>query len=85
MSAVREFIAVLQLHETYTAPQIAAAIEAALADNIAHLAGIIFCLHKLNDTTPQLSTLEVAPQLAAIGTPPVPASQYNQLLRRLVA
>lgn len=85
--AVREFIAVLQLHQTHPAEQVAAAITAALSSNIAHLAGVTFCLHKLCDRTPQLCAIDLSaqPQLAAVGTAPVPAVQYNQLLQQVVA
>lgn len=86
-NAVREFIAVLQLHQTHPAAQVAAAIEAAVTGNIAHLAGVTFCLNKLCDQTPQMSAIDVSaqPQLASVGTPPVPATEYNQLLQRVLA
>lgn len=85
--AVREFIAVLQLHQTHPAVQVAAAIEAALSSNIPHLAGVTFCLNRLCDATPELSAIDMSaqPQLAAVGSPPVPATQYNQLLQQVVA
>lgn len=84
--AVGEFIAVLQLHQTHPAEQVAAAIEAAVASNIAHLTGVTFCLNKLCDTTPQVPVIDVSaqPRLATVGTPPLPATQYNQLLQRVV-
>ena len=85
--AVREFIAVLQLHHTHPADEVAAAVEEALTHHMAHAAGVTFCLHKRRDATPQLPALDVSaqPRLAAVGTPPVPASQYDQLLRRVEA
>jgi hypothetical protein len=85
--AVRQFIAVLQLHETHPAGQVVAAIEEALAHNIPHLEGITFCLHKLRDNAPCLPAVDTThqPRLAAVGTPPVPASHYNQLLQQVHA
>ena len=85
--AVREFIAILQLHQTHTAEQVATAIEQALDSNIGHLAGITFCLNRLCDQTPQVVPLDVTdqPSFAAIGTPPVPGTHYNQLLRSVGA
>ena len=85
--AIREFVAILQLHQNYPATAVAAAIEMALADKLPHLAGVTFCLHKLQDATPEVTSLDLAwpPQLTAVGSAPVPATTYNQLLRRVVA
>jgi transposase len=84
--AVREFIAILQLHNTHPADQVAAAIEEAVALHIGHLAGVTFCLNKACDVTPVLAPVPIPAQspLATIGTPPVPATHYNQLLPRIV-
>jgi hypothetical protein len=84
---VREFIAILQLHLSHPAVQVAAAIEEALASRIPHLAGVTFCLHKANDLVPEFKPLDLSsqPDLATLGTPPVAASAYNQLLRRIEA
>ena len=83
--AVREFVAILQLHQSHPAVDVAAAIEMALADKLPHLAGVTFCLHKLQDATPQVTPLDLAWPLTQVGSPPVPATAYNQLLRRVVA
>jgi len=83
--AVREFVQILQLHQDFAAEPIVAAIEQALQDNLAHLAGVTFCLHRLLDPAPQLAPLNTLPQpqLANIGSPTVPATQYDQLLREV--
>jgi hypothetical protein len=83
--AVRQFVQVLQLHHEYDAAHIVAAVEQALAEDLAHLAGVTFCLHRLLDPTPQVSPLNMRPrpQLADIGSPAVPATQYDQLLKEM--
>ena len=85
--ATREFIAILQLHLNHPAEQVAAAIEEAVTSHIAHLAGVTFCLHKTGDLTPAVEVLDLStrPNLAVVGTAPVPATTYNQLLRRIEA
>ena len=55
--------------------------------HLAHLAGVTFCLHRLLDPAPQLAPLNTLPQpqLANIGSPTVPATHYNQLLREVAS
>jgi len=83
--AVKEFIQVLQLHDSYAMDELAQAMEAALADGIAHREGVLFCLNRLRDATPvvthdgTMSDPTPSPWKMA-GTPPVPATQYDQLL-----
>jgi transposase len=85
--AVREFIRILQLHQEQPAELIQEAISQALAENIAHLEGIIFCLHRLSDNTPQVASLDLSPhpQLASVGLQGVSASCYNQLLSEIAS
>ncbi len=85
MTAVREFVDILQLHNTYTTEQVATAIEQALDTNIGHLVGVTYCLNLLCDQTPQVEPVDLSskPSLIGIGTPPVPAADYNCLLKEV--
>jgi transposase len=79
---VREFIAILKLHQVYPAQQVAQAIRAALELGAAHLDGVQMCLR---ESQPQLFSLASQawlprPELAEIGCQPVNLEQYNQLL-----
>ena len=79
---VREFIAILKLHQVYPAEQVAQAIHAALELGAAHLDGVQMCLR---ESQPQLFSLTSQawlprPELAEIGCQPVNLEQYNQLL-----
>jgi hypothetical protein len=80
--AVRQFIQVLQLHQSYPAELVEQAIEQAMADNIPQLEGITFCLGRLLDTTPQVEPLDLSPHphLRAVTPQPVPLHCYDQLL-----
>lgn len=85
--AVREFIRILQLHQELPDALIQEAIRQALAENIAHLEGVTFCLHRLQDETPAVPPLDLSaqPQLTSIGQQPVCLSRYNQLLSEVVS
>jgi transposase len=81
---VKEFIAVLKLHQDHPADQIQQAVHAALELGAASLDGVMLCLRQLQQTQPQLTLLETerfAP-LAAFGNQPVNLQQYDQLLAR---
>jgi transposase len=79
---VREFIAVLKLHQHYPASLVAEAIQAALTLGAVHLDGVQLCLRQALQPPAALTTLELAahPELAQIGTQPVNLQQYDQLL-----
>lgn len=81
-TAIRAFVSILQLHQAHPAQVVEAAITQALQDGIPHLEGVLFCLHKIQDVTPSVSTLplDALPQLAAVGRQPFCLQQYNQLL-----
>jgi transposase len=85
--ATREFIQVLQLHQTHEAEQVNQAIEQALSEEIPHLEGVVFCLNRLLDPTPTLSPLDLSmrPELDAIGRQPLSLNGYNQLLEGVVS
>jgi transposase len=79
---VREFIAILKLHQIYPADQVAQAIRAALVLGAAHLDGVQMCLR---ESQPKQGSLHLQgwlprPELAEIGCQPVDLQQYNRLL-----
>lgn len=79
---VREFIQVLQLHQHYPAPLIAAAVEQALTIGCVHADGVRLCLQQALHpaaATPALD-LRDRPHLAAIGSQPIDLQVYDQLL-----
>jgi hypothetical protein len=81
---VKEFIAVLKLHQDHPAEQIQQAVHSALELGAASLDGVLLCLRQLQQTPLQFPTLETerfAP-LAAFGNQPVNLQQYDQLLAR---
>lgn len=79
---VREFIQVLQLHQTYPAPSIAQAIDQALHIGCIHADGVRLCLHQLLHPTQPLSPLDLTgqPHLANVGSQPIALSAYDALL-----
>jgi hypothetical protein len=81
-SGVREFIAILKLHQVYPADLVAKAIHNALTLGATHLDGVQLCLRELQSTQTPLSlqTWQPRPELAAIGSQPVNLEQYNLLL-----
>ena len=80
--ATREFIQVLQLHQSHEAEQVNQAVEQALAAEMPHLTGVTFCLNRLLDPTPILLPLDLSmrPELDGIGRQPLSLNGYNQLL-----
>jgi hypothetical protein len=83
--AVREFIQILQLHLDYDAALVQEAIEQALADQVPHLSGVLFCLNRLLDPAPACKSLDSLPRpnLAQVGQAPLTLPQYNQLLQQV--
>ena len=80
--AVRTFIQILQLHETYPAALVHRAIEQAVAGQTVSLEGVRFCLNRLLDPTPVAQPLDLAgrPRLVPMGSPPPRLSQYDRFL-----
>lgn len=80
--AIRIFIQILMLHNEQSADLVEAAVTQALADGIAHLEGVQFCLNRLLDPAPTMMTLALDdhPELTTIGTQPLNVERYNQLL-----
>ena len=79
---LREFLAILKLHQDYPAQRIKQAIEAALDLGAVHFDGVQLCLRQqeMPVTAPQALNLSAHPQLQGIGEQPVNLAQYDQLL-----
>jgi len=82
-SAIRTFVQILTLHQSYESALIEAAITQALQEKLTTPAGVRFCLDRLLDPTPTLSPLDLShqPTLAGIGQQAVSVVRYNQFLR----
>jgi hypothetical protein len=81
---VKEFIAVLKLHQEHPADQIQQAVHDALELGAASLDGVRLCLRQLQTSQPPLPTLEAQrfASLAAFGNQPLNLQQYDQLAAR---
>jgi hypothetical protein len=79
---VREFLAILKLHQDYPAEQVEQAIHQALELGAAHLDGVRLCLRQLQDAAVPPSGLDLSgyPRLAEFGNQPVNLQQYDRLL-----
>lgn len=80
---VRQFIAVLRLHEQYPAQQVEQAVHQALELDMPHLNGVRACLERLLEAqqAPKPLDLHDHPQLQNVGHQPLNLSQYDQLAR----
>jgi transposase len=85
--AVRQFIQVLQLHQSQPAALVEQAVEQALADNIPHLEGVVFCLNRLLDKTPVVAPLDLSDHLylSEMTVQPPALQCYDQLLPEVAA
>lgn len=81
---VREFIAILQLHQNHAASLVEEAICQALHHRSAHLEGVRFCLNQLLHPAPNILTLDLQsrPHLQGIAEQAIDLSQYDSLLAR---
>jgi hypothetical protein len=79
---VREFINVLQLHQLHPDALVETAVAQALEEGVPHYEGVLFCLHRLLDPTPEVALLDLSAQseLAAVGLQPLALACYDQLL-----
>jgi transposase len=79
---VREFVQILYLHRDHTAESMAAAIEAVLTHNCAHLDGVQLWLRQLQQPDPVFASLDLAekPRLAGIGEQPLQLALYDSLV-----
>jgi hypothetical protein len=80
---VREFIAILKLHQEFPAGLVEQAVRQALLLGAAHLDGVRLCLRQIQEpaTLPPSLDLSAHPVLAEVGNQPVNLGQYDQLVR----
>jgi len=79
---IREFIGVLQLHQSYPGELVAQAVKQALSYNCAHADGVELCLRQLvqGDSPPASVDLSDHPHLKDIGQETADLGRYDQLL-----
>ena len=85
---MREFVQILQLHNEFEAELVQTAITQAVGEGIAHLSGVLFCLNRLLDPTPEKMSLRHVvpePHLDSVGQAALSMSQYDRLLRKVMA
>lgn len=81
---VREFLTILQLHQSHAAHQVEQAIQQALAHQCAHAAGVQLCLTQAQNPPAIAPVLDLQshPQLLGIGEQTVNLAQYDLLVGR---
>jgi hypothetical protein len=79
---IREFIAILKLHQTHSADLVENAVNTAVRSGMPTLDGVMYELQKLSTPLHSVERLDLSglPQLADIGCQPVDLQVYNQLL-----
>jgi transposase len=79
---VREFVAILHLHQDHAPQELAKAIELALSHHCAHADGVKLCLHQLQQPAADWSALDLSdhPHLAKVGHQALNVASYNRLL-----
>jgi transposase len=79
---IREFIAILKLHQTHSADLMEQAVAAAVLTGMLNLDGVLYHLQQISSPTHSTNPLDLShlPQLADIGCQPVDLQVYNQLL-----
>ena len=79
---VREFVRILQLHQTYPAALLAQAIELALQYGCIDRDGVLLCLHQIQHPDQMRAALALtdSPQLESAGTQPIDLRCYDSLL-----
>lgn len=79
---IREFIAILKLHQTYPVPLVEQAVALAVHSSMFSLDGVSYHLKRLLAPPPAITPLDMSqrPLLAQLGHQPVDLQIYNQLL-----
>jgi hypothetical protein len=79
---IREFIAILKLHQSHSTDQVEQAVADAVHTGMLNLDGVRYHLKRLSTPLPMTRPLDLShlPQLADIGCQPVDLQLYNQLL-----
>lgn len=82
-AGVRQFIAVLQLHQLHPAELVHQAVTQALAHHCPHLDGVQLCLRQLLQPDPTPVTLDLSehPKLVMVGQQPLRLEHYDHLLQ----
>lgn len=80
---VREFIAILKLHQTHSSEVIKKAVDAAVESGMLGLDRVMYQLHRLLLPVPHTDPIDLTnlPQLAKVGCQSVDLSIYDQLVR----
>jgi hypothetical protein len=80
--AIRHFIGILKLVQSYPSAIVIQAIEQALVLGCVHRDGVELCIRQALEPDRNVPTLDLSalPQLAQIGTQPLNLTQYDQLL-----
>lgn len=81
-AAIRAFVQILELHQSYAPALVQTAIEQAVQENLTTPAGVRFCLDRLLDPTPTVAPLDLTaqPALATIGQQALSSACYDQFL-----
>lgn len=79
---IREFIAILKLHQVHSADLVEQAVDAAVCTGMRSLDGVMYHLQRLTSPVFPTNSLDLShlPQLAEVGCQPVDLQVYNQLL-----
>lgn len=81
-AAIRTFVQILVLHQSYAPALVEMAIEQAVQERLTTLAGVRFCLDRLLDPTPAVAPLDLGarPALAAVGQQVLSSARYDEFL-----
>lgn len=81
-AAIRTFVQILELHQSFAPSLVQTAIEQAVQEKLTTPAGVRFCLDRLLDPTPTVAPLDLAerPALAAVGQQALSSARYDQFL-----
>jgi hypothetical protein len=81
-AAIRTFVQILVLHQSYAPALVEMAIEQAVQERLTTLAGVRFCLDRLLDPTPAVAPLDLGarPALAAVGQQALSSARYDEFL-----
>jgi len=80
-------VQILQLHNEFEVELVQTAITQAVGEGIPHLSGVLFCLNRLLDATPEKTRLShlTQPHLDSVGQTTLSMSQYDRLLQRVTS
>jgi transposase len=79
---IREFVAILKLHQAHSADLVEQAVQLAVQTGAMSLDGVMYHLQQFSNPLPSPCLLDLSclPQLATVGCQPVDLQVYNQLL-----